>query len=157
MRLGGQSASEFITSNAVALALIIILVILLFYIGSMNANVSARTCFFPGMFSCNYFSLSEKDGLSLKVGQATGFSIIISAVSCTASAYPDFQPLANPILLPHGAVRYIAGGDSGNYVFCNAIYPRKGATYRGKLCLAYTETEGHTNRTVCGDIIVPVN
>jgi len=156
MQPKGQSAAEFVASNSLALALIVIIVVLLFYIGLMNTNTSARACFFPGMFSCNSFSLSEDEGLSLKVGQATGSSVVVFAVSCTAGAYPDFQPLAHPVLIQHGSIRYVAGGDSGNYVFCNMNHPRKGTTYSGKLCLAYTETEFNVNKTICGDIMVPV-
>ena len=157
MRNTGQSAAEFISSNAALLVLIILLVAALFYLGVANAGITVRSCHFIGYFSCISYSVSELDGLLLEVGQTTGSSITVTSVSCSAAAPHHFQPLASPVRIDHGAAGTVSGGDSGNYILCNGgARPTRGSLYRGTVCLAYTEAMTNVNKTACGEIITRI-
>ena len=145
-----QSAPEFITSNLWALVMITLLVVLLFYIGLANANLDQRSCSLEGFFTCRNYAMGKDTGLVLEAGQATGGAVIIYSVSCTtsASAQPEFQMLQRSVLIPHGEYRYVAGGSSGNGIFCGVL--QKGEAVRRNVCLVYSSTDFPVNHTACG-------
>ena len=148
----GQSASEFIRANANVLLIIVFLVVLLFYLGMINTNVSAKMCFFSSPFTCRAYSLAKETRvLTLEVGQATGKTVSVVAITCSRLEQEQQTVLPNRVLIQSGTYEFVSGGDSGNSVTCPGS-GRPGEPFTGRVCLNYTEIDTGLSRSVCGQL-----
>jgi len=162
----GQSAMEFLTTYGWAILVIIIILAMLFYLGIFNPKGKyANTCIFSPGHSCYTFKLGSGTGnIILDFGQATGNSIRVTGISCSANetyAGSNITSLANSITIGSGAHAWIVGGDSGNSYQCKDAFGSNvsgdsaalGERYKGRICVRYTElTSRETERVVCGDV-----
>jgi len=157
MRSGrAQTALEFMMSNSLVIVLIILLVMALVYLGSINTESSPHSCFFQGIFACRAYSLYADDAsIAFELQQLSGKAMLVTAVSCTSSAEPNFQALASPVTLQNGIYGRISGGPSGNTISCSPQPARRGELFRGNLCVEYREADSPAPRTICGILLTP--
>jgi len=157
-----QAAFEFLMTYGWAILTIAIILATLYYLGVFRTTTFVRpTCALEPGFSCYSFKFVEgAKGLELDFGQAKGTSIRVTAMGCSKGDSPVMTELDNPITIPSGEHRFIAGGDSGNIVTCTdengedlpLSETKPGTPFKGKIWVAYTEVETGTNRVVSGEI-----
>ncbi len=160
--LRAQSAMEFLMTYGWALLVLLVVVAVLFYVGVINPkNAQTNTLFFTPGFSAYSFRVGNGTGsLELDFGQATGKSVMVTAIYCSQNSSAALQDLNNWTIIPSGEHRWVTGGNSNNSVFCmgeddQSLSPenaQSGGRYKGIVCVKYTEMDTYVNRTVCGDI-----
>lgn len=158
----GQNAIEFLMTYGWAILILIVVVTVLFYMGVINPeNLQSNTCIFAPGISCYSFRVGNGTGaLELDFGQALGKSVMVTGISCSQNVTAAMHSLQNDTVIPSGEHRWIAGMESGNTIFCNGeddqpLSPenaQSGERYKGKVCVAFTEMDTNTERTVCGEI-----
>ncbi len=153
---------EFLMTYGWAMLVLVVVMAILFYIGVINPkNAQTSTLFFTPGFSAYSFRVGNgTGGLELDFGQATGKSVMVTAIYCSQNSSAALQDLGNKTVIPSGEHRWVTGGNSNNTVFCTGedgqpLSPenaQSGGRYKGKVCVRYTEMDSNIERTVCGDI-----
>ncbi len=158
----GQSAMEFLMTYGWAILVLTIVLAVLFYIGVLNPkNIQTNVQFFaPGAAAYSFGVANSTGALALDFGQALGRTIIVTGISCSENSSAMLHGLNNPITIPSGEHRLVAGGNSNNGINCTGeddqpLAPddaQLGERYTGTICVAYTEADSGANRTVCGTL-----
>ena len=158
----GQSAMEYLMTYGWAILVIIIVIAVLFYIGVLNPrNVTPSTCTFPPGLTCASFKLGDGDGiLELKIGQATGRSIVVYGFKCTQNVSTQANNTITNVSIGPGESAWVNGPLSPNSIKCTdltntnltATTSALGESFKGKIWIWYNETDTGMTRTAVGDL-----
>ena len=155
----GQGALEFLITYGWAILVIIVVFAILFYLGVFRPTGPVTCNLGPGL-SCFTFVLENGTAkLTLDIGQAMGRSVVVTGLRCTQEPGTiAIEPLAHPVSIGTGEHAFVAGGDSGNALYCRdgngsvASGGQVGEPYRGRLIVSYTRIDTGESHIVTGDI-----
>ena len=145
-----QAAIEFLMTYGWAALIILVVMGMLFYLGVFNPSTSAASsCVLPSGFTCVEYRLDDNGNLYLDVGQATGRTITVTGVGCSASG--------NPSLTDYPSVQIRNGGHA---VVTGAGVPCLNATglsFKGKVVIQYTVAGSALTRNITATVTAPLS
>lgn len=132
-----QAALDFLISYGIAIVIITAALFIIANLGAFNATISPESCTPAPSFSCVSYSLNTTGALSVVLLQATGGTITISGVACSAgvNSTGNAPATGNVHVLPDS-------GASAVYYPANAIQNPSLPTSNATLVSAYCYRAG---------------
>jgi hypothetical protein len=150
-----QSAMEFLMTYGWAILIMLVVISVLFYVGVFSPEGSVpESCVMPAGFSCKDYVIS--DGyLSLDLGQATGKTVLITSIACTAKPGEPTNPTVVNITINNGRHEIVANGDIPCFLQDGITQTGNGDAYRGKVIFIYQEVETGIWHVAEGEVSSP--
>ncbi|VVC72231.1 Uncharacterised protein [uncultured archaeon] len=154
-RLHAQAAMEFLMTYGWAILIMLVVIAVLFYLGIFSPSTSSvKSCILPSGLSCYDFDLDSSGNLLLDLGQATGRTITVTGVGCSANNSPTLTTLYPPVPIESGSHAKVAGvGGGATIVPCTG---GSGGSFKGTVSLKYQSGGTSYYRTVTGSFSAPL-
>lgn len=134
-----------------AVIIMLVVVAVLFYLGVFSSSSSTpKSCAFPSGFSCNEFEVDSDGRLLLDVGQATGRTITVTGIGCSADGMPAITSYVS-VVIRSGSHAWVNNYTNGTA--CSGA----SSPFKGKVILQYTVAGSPLVRNVVGDVSAPIN
>ena len=113
-------------------------------------TIAPKSCTLPAGFSCFGYRIYSTDGargnLTLDLSQATGHTLNITEIACSANDTPSFTPVN---------VRIYNGEHEKIYTNCyyaDGSLPQADEFYRGSIYIRYVDEDTNIQHSIRGEI-----